>query len=245
VNSGLLSLIALPGYWLSVFFIDTVGRKRLQMLGFSSMAVLFTTCCFSFPYLMAPEGGLERKYLFLLLYALTFLFSNFGPNTTSFVIPGEIFPPEVRATCHGISAASGKLGAAAGAYLFPLLLGPGGSADPTPDGIRLTMLLCGAVAALGALTTWLLTPTYDAGSLAREGTYLPLDHACLRPTVGDMLVLEEYNESVSRSASQASDAGLESLSQGKMLYGHVDSMDMISQTLPTSDSSDRNGGNGS
>jgi len=35
--------------------------------------------------------------------------SNFGPNTTTFVIPGEIFPAEVRATCHGLSAACGKL----------------------------------------------------------------------------------------------------------------------------------------
>lgn len=50
------------------------------------------------------------------------LCSNFGPNTTSFVIPGEIYPAEVRATCHGLSAASGKLGAAAGAYFFPMLL---------------------------------------------------------------------------------------------------------------------------
>lgn len=36
--------------------------------------------------------------------------SNFGPNTMTFVVPGEIFPPEVKATCHGISAACGKLG---------------------------------------------------------------------------------------------------------------------------------------
>jgi hypothetical protein len=28
----------------------------------------------------------------------------------TFVIPGEIFPAEVKATCHGFSAACGKLG---------------------------------------------------------------------------------------------------------------------------------------
>ena len=36
---------------------------------------------------------------------------NAGPNTTTFVIPGEIFPTRYRSTAHGISAGSGKLGA--------------------------------------------------------------------------------------------------------------------------------------
>lgn len=39
---------------------------------------------------VAAETSSHRKYLFLILYALTFLFSNFGPNTTCFVIPGEV-----------------------------------------------------------------------------------------------------------------------------------------------------------
>lgn len=49
--------------------------------------------------------------------SLNVLFSNFGPNTTTFIIPGEIFPPEVKATCHGLSAASGKLGTFVPEYL--------------------------------------------------------------------------------------------------------------------------------
>ncbi|KAH0541837.1 hypothetical protein FGG08_003720 [Glutinoglossum americanum] len=38
------------------------------------------------------------------------LFFNLGPNTTTFMIPAEVFPTQFRATCHGISAASGKVG---------------------------------------------------------------------------------------------------------------------------------------
>jgi PHS family inorganic phosphate transporter-like MFS transporter len=34
-----------------------------------------------------------------------------GPNAMTFIIPGECFPTRYRSTCHGISAASGKLGA--------------------------------------------------------------------------------------------------------------------------------------
>lgn len=35
---------------------------------------------------------------------------NFGANATTFIIPGEVFPTKVRASAHGISAASGKAG---------------------------------------------------------------------------------------------------------------------------------------
>lgn len=44
--------------------------------------------------------------------------TDFGPNTTTFIIPAEIYPTDVRATCHGISAAFGKAGAAVGAAGF-------------------------------------------------------------------------------------------------------------------------------
>ena len=30
-------------------------------------------------------------------------------NATTWMLPGEVFPTEVRATCHGISAAAGKV----------------------------------------------------------------------------------------------------------------------------------------
>jgi PHS family inorganic phosphate transporter-like MFS transporter len=33
-----------------------------------------------------------------------------GPNATTYIITGELFPTRYRASCHGISAATGKLG---------------------------------------------------------------------------------------------------------------------------------------
>lgn len=133
--------------------------------------------------------------------------SNFGPNTTTFVIPGEIYPTEVRATCHGLSAACGKLGAATGAYFFPLLLGvlsilildsfrcsltllmadagPQGALNPTADGMKMAMIACGIVGLLGATTSYFFTPNYDSNKLEDE-TYLELDLACLRPSAEEM-----------------------------------------------------------
>merc|ERR1712166_1525845 len=61
---------------------------------------------------------LQNTALYLVLYSLTFLFTDFGPNVTTFIIPVEVFPTAQRATCHGISAAICKTGAIVGVMLF-------------------------------------------------------------------------------------------------------------------------------
>ena len=47
------------------------------------------------------------KWLFIVLYALTFFFANFGPNAVTFVQPVELFETRYRSTLHGFCAASG------------------------------------------------------------------------------------------------------------------------------------------
>jgi len=46
---------------------------------------------------------------------------NHVQNATTWMLPGEIFPTEVRATCHGISAATGKAGALVAGIWFAYL----------------------------------------------------------------------------------------------------------------------------
>ena len=56
----------------------------------------------------------------MFLYCFANFFQNFGPNVTTFVIPGEVFPTRYRATGHGLSAACGKLGAIVAQVIFYL-----------------------------------------------------------------------------------------------------------------------------
>ena len=56
--------------------------------------------------------------LLVLLYGLTFFFANYGPNTTTFILPSLVYSPECRSTFNGLSAACGKLGALVGATMF-------------------------------------------------------------------------------------------------------------------------------
>jgi len=69
---------------------------------------------------------LKHHGSFTALYCLANFFQNFGPNTTTFVIPGEVFPTRYRSTAHGISAASGKLGAIVAQVGFQRLKDHGG-----------------------------------------------------------------------------------------------------------------------
>lgn len=94
---------SLPGYWTAVLTIDTIGRKPLQVGGFLVLTILF--CVMGFAFHRLSETAM------LALYVVAQFFFNWGPNTTTFVIPGECFPTRYRSTGHGISAAMGKIGA--------------------------------------------------------------------------------------------------------------------------------------
>ncbi|KAI0787972.1 inorganic phosphate transporter [Fomes fomentarius] len=120
-----LSLAGLvPGYWAAFCFIDRWGRKPIQFMGFSVLTVLFLVMGFGYDKMRASHGG---KVAFVVLYCLANFFQNFGPNTTTFIVPGEAFPTRYRATAHGISAASGKLGAVVAQLAFQWLKDVGGN----------------------------------------------------------------------------------------------------------------------
>jgi PHS family inorganic phosphate transporter-like MFS transporter len=111
----LLFVFALPGYFLSARFVDIIGRKFLQVLGFGMMSMIYLVIA-----LMSDIPN--NMSSFLLLFGISYFFINFGPNATTFLISSEVYPANLRATAHGISAAIGKLGAFIGAILMPLML---------------------------------------------------------------------------------------------------------------------------
>lgn len=95
-----------------------MGRIRIQMIGFAVLTLIFVILASAYHALLS-----DSVMLFLFLFTVAQFFFNFGPNTTTFVIPGEVFPTRFRSTGHGISAASGKLGAIIAIYAFGPLKG--------------------------------------------------------------------------------------------------------------------------
>jgi len=108
-------IAAMPGYIIAAFTIDRLGRKLIQALGFAMMALAYAVIA------LVP-GMTHLTVPFLIAFSVSYFFTEFGPNVTTFVYPAELFPVEVRSTAHGLAASIGKLGAFAGAAIFPVLL---------------------------------------------------------------------------------------------------------------------------
>ncbi|URD73720.1 Sugar transporter [Musa troglodytarum] len=163
------TLIALcgtvPGYWFTVALIDVMGRFVIQFVGFLMMT--FFMLGLAIPYHHWTTKG--NHIGFIVMYAFTFFFANFGPNSTTFIVPAEIFPARLRSTCHGISAASGKLGAIVGSFGFLYLAQNQDPAKtdhgyPAGIGVRNSLFLLAACNFLGLLCT-LLVPESKGKSL--------------------------------------------------------------------------------
>jgi len=141
IQLAIFVVAAVPGYALAIARMDRIGHRRLQLMGFAVMALCFAV--------IALVPGMTTAVLpFMLAYGVSYFFTEFGPNMTTFVLPAELYPVTMRATGHGISAGIGKLGAFIGVFLFPVL--------QTSLGLRHTLLLTAGVAAGGALLTLVL-----------------------------------------------------------------------------------------
>jgi PHS family inorganic phosphate transporter-like MFS transporter len=136
---AILALIGLPGYYISVCFMDSVGRRNIQLQGFALMALLYGILALFLDQLKPYAVPL------LLIYGMTYFFSNFGPNSTTFILPSESFPVEVRSSLNGFCAAMGKVGATVGSSAFKPIVNSSG-----PETV---FWLCTICAGLGFVVT--------------------------------------------------------------------------------------------
>ena len=132
---------AVPGYILAIARLDRIGHRKLQLIGFAMMALCFLV-------IGAVPGMTTTVAPFLIVYGVSYFFTEFGPNMTTFVLPSELYPVSMRATGHGISAGVGKLGAFVGVFLFPVL--------QSSLGLRGTLLLTAAISGAGLALTLVL-----------------------------------------------------------------------------------------
>ncbi|CAM6089163.1 unnamed protein product [Calypogeia fissa] len=150
-----------PGYWVCVFLVDRIGRFIIQLQGFIFIGIFLFSIAFSYDTLI--NGERKNINIFLVLYSFTFFFANFGPNSTTFIIPAELFPARLRATCHGISAGAGKMGALVGAFgfLYASQSKYISESSPYPTGIGLknSLYIMGAVSFVAAGFTFLIPET--------------------------------------------------------------------------------------
>jgi MFS family permease len=129
---------------------DRLGRKTIQNIGFLMMAIAFG--------IMSIVPNIEKVVvLFLIVYGVSYFFTEFGPNSTTFVYPAELFPVETRTTGHGVAAAAGKIGGFVGVFLFPIFMSHGA--------LRLAEGVAALVSLLGLVVTIFMLPETKGLSL--------------------------------------------------------------------------------
>jgi MFS family permease len=137
----IFTVAAAPGYLLAFLTVDRIGHRRLQYIGFTVMGLAFLA--------IGVIPGLTTLIIpFVLVYGLSYFFTEFGPNTTTFLLASELYPVSARTTGHGISAGLAKVGAFVGTLTFPLVNGSLGLAG--------VMTIAAATAGVGLLLTRLL-----------------------------------------------------------------------------------------
>ena len=167
---AIFTVAAVPGYVLAIARLDRIGHRRLQWTGFAVMAACFLI-------IAAIPGMTTTVAPFLLVYGVSYFFTEFGPNMTTFVMPSELYPVAMRATGHGISAGIGKLGAFIGVFLFPIL--------QSSLGLRGTLLLTAGVSVLGMALTFVLPE--PAGHSLEDLSATPQGTARQQLAVADQL----------------------------------------------------------
>lgn len=107
---------SIPACILTIYFLKPYGLKFCHVWGFAFIAVCFLLMACLFDYLKS-----HNKTILFVIYCLLLFSLNAGPNVTTFIIPAQLYPPKIRSTFNGISAAFGKLGAVGGAYLYGII----------------------------------------------------------------------------------------------------------------------------
>ncbi len=141
-DTVLVDLALIVGFVVAIIFIERLGRMRMQIGGFIMMAVGLITLAIS-TYL--TRGGAANLTLVFVGFIVFNFFMNFGPNSTTYVLPVELFPTKLRATAHGFAAAVAKAGAVLGAWVFPIIDGR--------FGIAPTLYIVAGAALLAAIVT--------------------------------------------------------------------------------------------
>jgi len=144
-QTSFANAIGVPGVLTCIWLYKYLGTKRQQWMGF-----LFIMASF------LAMGGLydtvDDTILFILFCVMTFGI-NSGPSVTTFVLPSETFPAEVRSTFNGLSAAMGKTGATLATFLDYFIY--------EQWGIKYNLYLYAAVALMGSIITILFVEDVD------------------------------------------------------------------------------------
>ncbi|WP_175946286.1 MFS transporter [Caballeronia sp. BCC1704] len=161
-----LNGVAVLGTALSVMLIERVGRRKLAVPPFF-ISTIALVCVALFSH-VSPA--------IILVCFFTFSFVNAISTTLTGVYPGEVFPTEIRGIGVGFATAASRIGAAAGTFLLPVVVGS--------VGVGTAMLLAAGISLVGGMVSYLLAPETRGKTLSEASA--PQRKANVEVTAGDL-----------------------------------------------------------
>jgi MFS family permease len=114
----LTKALTIPASFVTVFVIDRIGRRRLQLLGFGVRSLMFALLALVLLVVSKPAA-----LLVVVLMALAIAAGSMGPDKTTVIVPAENCEAPVRGTNQGIAQVAGRLGGIVGPVVFVFLDG--------------------------------------------------------------------------------------------------------------------------
>jgi PHS family inorganic phosphate transporter-like MFS transporter len=145
LRQALALSLGIPSVALTIALLKPLRTKRTQTLGFA-----FVTVCFVLIAAVFESSRTDHPLALFSLYCLLLFSMAGGPNVTTFILPAETFPKDVRTTYNGVCAACGKVGAVIGVFGF----GPLSRVTSFP----VVMSLCAAISAAAMALTHFCVP---------------------------------------------------------------------------------------
>ncbi len=165
LHSGVADLFLLAGALGALWLVPRFGRIQMQVWGFWGM-------CIGMLVLWLGNAGNWTVAAILGAFGAYNISMTLGPNATTFILPAEMYPTEVRAFGAGFAAAAAKMGATLSVFALPLLQNAAGVGT-----VLLAMVL---VSAAGAILTYTfrveghgLTLEEHHGALSLLGRHRP------------------------------------------------------------------------
>jgi MFS family permease len=157
-GAAIVDVFLIVGFLIAVWLVDRLGRIRLQIAGFIGMAIGLLILAASAH--LPPNSPMTTAIVFagFLVFNLTM---NAGPNSTTFLLSGEVFPTSIRASGAGLAAAVAKAGAVLGTFALPLL--------QQSLGIPLLLSLLAMICGLAAVFTYFFRVETTGRSLESVG----------------------------------------------------------------------------
>jgi putative MFS transporter len=154
LGEALISLFFILGTIPGMFWLNSMGRRNLLIVGLAVMA-----CALAVLWLW-PQAPIWVVIGSFAVYA----FASGGPGILQWLYPNELFPTEIRASAVGLTIAATRVGTIASTYMLPSFL--------HDHGISPTMAIAVGITMAGLVTTVFLAPETRGQSLL-ESSVLP------------------------------------------------------------------------